>query len=482
MNDVVGKPDAGGTDCIVRHMDASRKAREGLFDQELNEVALLIDFISGRSDRSLSALAIPDPDDRTKTLTFAEVVERVSSMRYPPPPATEVANARNSAILLLAKDQLSYLASPVRGLTIAYTAMFVDAEAKFVAPYRLLQDLFRRIRGLRPDVPPGPDSRIDLAARTFPAYRDHAVRFAIWRTCLGYFTLLWFALTLFAYWDAGLGRSALDRLDQSWKYQIAEVARNPLLMHCPDAAQDNPPADSQNWVKQLTGNDSPTALELGKAMLDCRQFNYARLLSSGAGREVKRVFQCDGSILLHLHHIWCWPWVLPNTFESPGAPAQTSGGGADVSPYVKDNATYWQDATLIQTLFTAFILPMMFGLLGALIGSFRAIARAVADNELAPRDFFRMQLGIPIGLVAGVAVALFLNPSTVPILGAGNVSGELTLTASGLGFLAGYAAERFFRFIDSISNVVLPDHATPAAPASPATRPQPSPSPAGQQQ
>jgi hypothetical protein len=38
----------------------------------------------------------------------------------------------------------------------------------------------------------------------------------------------------------------------------------------------------------------------------------------------------------------------------------------------------------------------------------------------------------------------------VPLQGAGGVSGQLTLTASALGFLAGYASYSFFRFLDNI--------------------------------
>src|SRR3954468_21500572 len=110
--------------------DNSRQAREELiFAHDLNEVYLLVDFVSGRSDRSLSTLSINDPDDKKTSLTTSEVVRAISSMRYPTPPHEEVANARNAAILLLVKDQLSSVARPARSLTIAYTAMFVDAEA-----------------------------------------------------------------------------------------------------------------------------------------------------------------------------------------------------------------------------------------------------------------------------------------------------------------------------------------------------------------
>ncbi|MBV9586881.1 MAG: hypothetical protein JO213_18560, partial [Alphaproteobacteria bacterium] len=118
----------------------------------------------------------------------------------------------------------------------------------------------------------------------------------------------------------------------------------------------------------------------------------------------------------------------------------------------------------ILSVFTTYILPMMFALLGTLIGAFRAILNRVLDSELAPRDFVRMMLGIPTGLVAGIAVGLFLSPTSVPIQGSGiGVGGQLTLTASGLGFLAGYASQSFFTYLDTIIGTVFPAGAQNAA-------------------
>ena len=102
----------------------------------------------------------------------------------------------------------------------------------------------------------------------------------------------------------------------------------------------------------------------------------------------------------------------------------------------------------------------MFALLGTLIGAFRAILNRIGANELSPRDLVRMQIGIPTGLVAGIAVGLFLGPSSVPVQGAGGLSGQLTLTASGLGFLAGYASQSFFGFLDNMIRNIFPSGST----------------------
>src|SRR5579862_8317387 len=109
--------------------DDKHLIEELIFKQDLNEVHLLIDFVSGRADRSLTTVTMPNPSQPGETMTSGQIVESISKMRYPPPQETPVINAQNAAILLMAKDRLSALAAPARGLTIAYTTMFIDAES-----------------------------------------------------------------------------------------------------------------------------------------------------------------------------------------------------------------------------------------------------------------------------------------------------------------------------------------------------------------
>ena len=135
------------------------------------------------------------------------------------------------------------------------------------------------------------------------------------------------------------------------------------------------------------------------------------------------------------------------------------------SQEIKDNATYWQTATSRLSVFTTYVLPMMFALLGTLISAFRAIINRVRDCTLAPRDFVRMLLGIPTGLVAGVAVGLFLSPSSVPIQGSGGLAGQVTLTAIGFGFIAGYASHSFFNYLDTVVGAAFPAASSETVPA-----------------
>jgi hypothetical protein len=84
---------------------------------------------------------------------------------------------------------------------------------------------------------------------------------------LAWLTLPWLFFTGIAYWDAGLGRTALERLDQDWKTTVTDLNNNPSLIHCHDGKLAA--ADTGGEVK-------PEELQRQFA---CRKYNYATLLA-----------------------------------------------------------------------------------------------------------------------------------------------------------------------------------------------------------
>jgi hypothetical protein len=435
--------------------DDKKLLDELLFKQDLNEVHLLIGFISGRADRSLSALSMPDPEKPEKIMTSAEVMIAIAAMRYPPS-GTDAINARNAAILLVAKDRLSILAIPASALSIAYTTIFIETESSG-SSWVAGRWLKRWARHPRPHDDTR-DIRGNLALQTFPGLQTHARKFQSWRKWLEYFSLVWLLLTALAYWDAGLGRVTLERLDQDWKIVVGRLNDNPDLIHCQDP--DEP---------AKLGGDVKASSDATQEEFACKRYNYLREVGKTAGEQVNEVFSCASMSLSRYAHVWCWRWLLSGSGVEPKKPRPTAGepdahkaaesltqAAEQVSPYAKSNVAYWQTATSMLSVFTAYVLPMMFALLGTLISAFRAILNRIRASELAPQDLVRMKVGIPTGLIAGIAVGLFLSPSSVPIQGAGGVSSQLTLTASGLGFLAGYASYSFFGFLDNMIRTVFP--------------------------
>jgi hypothetical protein len=310
-----------------------------------------------------------------------------------------------------------------------------------------------------------------LAKETFPALEPHVRRFVHWRDWAIRFAVVWLVLTALTSWDVGHGRSVLDRLDQNWKARAAELQTFPELadpslckLHEPGETNLSitpaPPKDPKTGEAKLP--DQKTLDEIKRLAPHC-----ARLWNLDKSREdsradLDRVFLCsDMHWFVKPLHIWCWSDILAGSVEPPRP--------EELTEKPKTPRVHWQSATSILSVFTTYILPMMFGLLGTLIGAFCSIINRIRDSELAPRDFAGMKLGIPMGLVAGIAVGLFFSPSSVPVQGSGAVAGDLTLTASGLGFLAGYASQTFFHFIDDLLKPVFPDSGAAAPPSTAAS-------------
>lgn len=420
-----------------------------IFESDLNEVYLLLDFVSGRPELSFDKLTMPDMDaleagDLNKTWSYSQIVEEVTKIRFPPSPDTDAKRARNASVLLLAKDQLSRLASPARGQTIAYTAMYVAAEGtKQKSKSKNLEEY---------------DALIRVAQDTFPHLRDHVKKFKTLRSlliCLGFIAL---ALTALTYWDVARSRSALQRLDQFWH------DRSVTLQAHPDLWNDKlctwyPPGDERVRPPPTPTGAGADGEKLAPA---CSAFWYSEKSRDEARNDLDRVFQCSDMSWFRVFHIWCWrdflAGAVPSAPEKPTQPSEASQ--RPLPPQVN-----WQSATGILSVFTSYVLPMMFGLLGTLIGAFHSIQSKVRDAELSPRDYGLTILGLAMGIVAGFVVGLFLSPSEAPAQGAGGLAGNLTLTASGLGFLAGYGSQTFFNFIDDLLRRVFPSNAAVRAPA-----------------
>lgn len=426
-----------------------------IFNKDLNEVHLLIDLISGRADRSLSTLTMRDPDDPTKTLASEEILKRITLMRYPPEDGDAV-NASNAAILLMAKDRLTALADPARGQTIAYTMMFTDAEPRTLLSQARswIHRKYGRAASIRP-----PDTGIDLAIQTFPGLQAHARRFRVYRTFLGWLALFWLVLTALTFWDASLGRSALDHADQNWKAYIDAARDAPLLVDQQQGCDIDALVKQIKAVQQPVASDpnkpvAPPAAETTQALNTCRKLHYLKEMTEQSNDEINNVFSCAGMNHSALLHVWCWRQMLVGRCAAPGEGCTVTTNDHD------SDSIRWQQASSTLSVFTGYVLPMMFALLGTLIGAFRAILSNLGNSSLAPRDMVGMILGIPAGLVAGIAVGLFLSPSSTPAQGAGGVGGAFTLTASGLGFVAGYASQSFFTYLDNIVRTIFPAGST----------------------
>ena len=77
----------------------------------------------------------------------------------------------------------------------------------------------------------------------------------------------------------------------------------------------------------------------------------------------------------------------------------------------------------------------------------------------------RLFIGLPMGIVGGLVVGLFISPSDTTAAVAGAPGGKLTLSAIALGFLAGYGSESFFTYIDTLFHQVFRVKSNQSVPA-----------------
>ena len=112
---------------------AAGQHQELVFRRELAEVYVLLDFISGRPDAHLWAIDfdIPQESGSGAKETSFDLYRRIVQMRYPPDPKTTLGeNAYNATVLLYVKDKLNSTAAPARGMTIAYTYIYLGEDGR----------------------------------------------------------------------------------------------------------------------------------------------------------------------------------------------------------------------------------------------------------------------------------------------------------------------------------------------------------------
>jgi hypothetical protein len=104
---------------------------------------------------------------------------------------------------------------------------------------------------------------------------------------------------------------------------------------------------------------------------------------------------------------------------------------------------------MLLVFFSGYLLPMLYGLLGACAFVLRKLSDEIDKMTYAHDARVRYTLRLNIGLLAGLAVGWFLKP------GAGDPS-LTSLSPLALAFIAGYGSDLFFVFLDKLVNTFAP--------------------------
>jgi hypothetical protein len=100
-------------------------------------------------------------------------------------------------------------------------------------------------------------------------------------------------------------------------------------------------------------------------------------------------------------------------------------------------------------IFTQYVLPLLYGLLGAQAYILRTLSREIQNVTFTRGSEIRYSLRWPLGMLAGVTVGLFFDPA--------DLSGIAAVTPLGLAFLAGYGVELVFTGLDRMVSAFAGD-------------------------
>jgi hypothetical protein len=105
---------------------------------------------------------------------------------------------------------------------------------------------------------------------------------------------------------------------------------------------------------------------------------------------------------------------------------------------------------------TQYILPVLYGFLGAMAAAMRLLRRKVDASLLSHTDRARLQQGAILGVLSGAVIGLFATFL-------GTMGGTGSVGTAALALLAGYNVDGVFRFLDELSDRLF----RPATPAKP---------------
>ncbi|ETW95909.1 MAG: hypothetical protein ETSY2_47410 [Candidatus Entotheonella gemina] len=92
---------------------------------------------------------------------------------------------------------------------------------------------------------------------------------------------------------------------------------------------------------------------------------------------------------------------------------------------------------------SSFVLPLLYGLLGACAYVLRTLTVEIRTYTYRHQSDVRFRLRLYLGVLAGFAVAWFVNTDTAPTLAE-------SITPLALAFLAGYSVELVFAAMDAL--------------------------------
>jgi hypothetical protein len=388
--------------------DTRERSRLAFLNREAAEVYLLLDFLSGRTDRSLrptqeeQARSLLDrqnglpiqaqADDEEKKRIESErktieddlsdptrLVLRTMSMQFPLKASDDSFRA-DATFLMRARDVLNTRAAPASGLTIAFTSMVADGQAD--------------VRAFAEDAYPQYKKTASRLANSIVRIR----RLLVW--------VLVLALLVSAY--AAWGKVMLDTLDA--------------------VRRDDGAVQKELGAARLVSKDADPCTDPSNNPV-CASRN-----------EIKTRYSIASYQLAKWEPAWPYGDVLQQETKDADSNRVESAGE---QKRIEERAIAWM------AVLGSYIMPSLYGLLGSMAFVLRRHYDRLAAQLLVPRDrqanSIRLILGVVIGGCIGLVYAGAPTVQTTGILGA-----AVTLSTAAIAFLAGYGVEGVFKALEAL--------------------------------
>ncbi len=314
----------------------------------------------------------------------------------------------DAAFLIVARDRLNIRAAPATGSSISFTIQVVERLLK-KAPETADGKHYRAGYII-------PDKSLDDVAVALSAFV---------RSCLNeMFILLLLAVALSTY--VAYGKLLLDTRDAANKDFGANMTAMEAEVSHYSSAQNSLTEASSGLYDDRTG------------------FVDSFCAQHAADIHVHDVCYERAELVLRKNDIhdlltrWANVFVRDSSWEN-----------------VKTGEKIEQYATTMVGVVGNYVLPILYGALGSFGFVLRRLNRQLADYLLMPRDLRANHIRIMLGIVTGACIGLFVNSSTGAATLTGLGGAAITLSASGIAFLAGYGVEGVFKMLDALINHVF---------------------------
>jgi hypothetical protein len=407
----------------------------------LHEIRMLVDYIAANPAHTLGEIHIKDPRSPTEEISIDVILSRLdeidSELEHPSETSGERSlKPEDTAFLQIIRDTLNRIARPASSLTIAYTALVTGS---------------RRSKDT--------ESREKLARKAYGGM----ISIAHWHRVTQW-TLLAVALfiTLLAVRESSnvaLGRDYMRNLASLQAQQASIAAEKTRLdgmlpppallptenerLASPKDADSNKPVVS---VFDLCARADALAnyftrqtieLPLRAQVHDVCGRDFVLQTNLGIVRQQLKEYERD----------WWEMAGLPAVIKLGRNPLTGLGKGQDDVEFITGP---------MLTMWGNYMLPVIFGLLGILVFVILDFYGKIRDSRLDPRDHWLCLIRLVLGLVTGSCIGLFYS-ATVPANASPteSVAAALSLSASGIAFLAGYGVESVFNMLEGLVNRVF---------------------------